>query len=72
MKMFLKGGWVERDERIDVVNPYSGDVFDTVPEAISTDVTEAVDEVLVLLPFLALEHGVFGPPVSCCKLVVTR
>ena len=43
MKMFLKGGWVERDERIDVVNPYSGDVFDTVPEATSTDVTEAVD-----------------------------
>ena len=43
MKMFLKGDWVERDERIDVVNPYSGDVFDTVPEATSADVTEAVD-----------------------------
>ena len=43
MIMFLKGGWVERDERIDVVNPYCGGVFDTVPEATSADVTESVE-----------------------------
>ena len=43
MKMFLKGEWAERDSRIDVVNPYNGEVFDTVPEATTDDVTAAVD-----------------------------
>ena len=43
MKMFLKGEWAERDTRIDVVNPYSGKAFDTVPEATIDDVTAAVD-----------------------------
>ncbi|MDP6034808.1 MAG: aldehyde dehydrogenase family protein, partial [Verrucomicrobiota bacterium] len=43
MKMFLKGEWVGRDSRIDVVNPYDGEAFDTVPEATTMDVTAAVD-----------------------------
>ena len=43
MKMFLKGEWIERDSRIDVVNPYNGEAFDTVPEATAADVTAAVD-----------------------------
>ena len=43
MKMFLKGEWVGRDSRIDVVNPYDGEAFDTVPEATTADVTAAVD-----------------------------
>ena len=43
MKMFLKGGWVKRDERIDVVNPFNGEAFDTVPLASGKDVTVAVD-----------------------------
>ena len=43
MKMFLKSEWAERDSRIDVVNPYNGEAFDTVPEATTADVTAAVD-----------------------------
>ena len=43
MKMFLKGEWVGRDSCIDVVNPYDGEAFDTVPEATTADVTAAVD-----------------------------
>ena len=43
MKMFLKSEWVGRDSRIDVVNPYDGEAFDTVPEATTADVTAAVD-----------------------------
>ena len=43
MKMFLKSEWAERDSRIDVVNPYNGEAFDTVPEATTSDVTAAVD-----------------------------
>jgi len=43
MKMFLKGGWMKRDERIDVVNPFNGEAFDTVPLASGKDVTVAVD-----------------------------
>jgi len=43
MKMFLKGEWVERIERIDVVNPFNGEAFDTVPLASGKDVTTAVD-----------------------------
>ena len=43
MKMFLKSEWAERDARIDVVNPFNGEAFDTVPEATTADVTAAVD-----------------------------
>ena len=43
MKIFLKGEWVKRDERIDVVNPFNGEAFDKVPLASGKDVTVAVD-----------------------------
>ncbi len=43
MKMFLHGEWAKRDERIDVVNPFNGEAFDTVPAAVPADVTAAVD-----------------------------
>ncbi|SVB20910.1 uncharacterized protein METZ01_LOCUS173764, partial [marine metagenome] len=43
MKMFMNGDWMARDERIDVVNPFNGEAFDTVPEATADDVTVAVD-----------------------------
>lgn len=42
MKMFLAGEWVERSSKIDVTNPFSGDVFDTVPAASLEDVDTAV------------------------------
>ena len=45
MKMFLQGEWAERDERIDVVNPFNSEAFDTVPSATPADVSSAVDGV---------------------------
>ncbi len=42
MKMFVAGEWVERAERIEVRNPYSGQVIDTVPRATPADVEAAL------------------------------
>jgi len=42
MKMLIEGDWVQRDERIDVCNPYDGSVIDTVPSAAVEDVDAAV------------------------------
>ena len=43
MKMLLAGQWVDRDERIEVRNPYSDEVIDTVPVATVEDVRTALD-----------------------------
>ena len=42
MKMYLAGEWVDRDEKIDVVNPFNGQVFDTVPRGSVEDVQNAI------------------------------
>ena len=42
MKMYLAGEWVDRDEKIDVVNPFNGQVFDTVPRGTVEDVQTAI------------------------------
>ena len=42
MKMFIRGGWVDRDEKIEVRNPFDGSVIDTVPQATADDVAAAV------------------------------
>ena len=42
MKMYLAGQWVDRDEKIDVVNPFNGQVFDTVPRGSVEDVQTAI------------------------------
>ena len=42
MRMYIGGEWVERGDRIPVVNPYDGTVFDTVPRAGVEDVDAAV------------------------------
>ena len=42
MKMYLAGEWVDRDEKIDVVNPFNGQVFDTVPSGTVEDVQTAI------------------------------
>ena len=31
MKMLLDGQWVDRDKKIDVIDPYDNSVIDTVP-----------------------------------------
>tara|TARA_Y100000590_G_scaffold459454_1_gene616559 strand:+ start:929 stop:2341 length:1413 start_codon:yes stop_codon:yes gene_type:complete len=42
MKMYLNGNWVDREEKIDVVNPFNGQVFDTVPKSSTEDVLDAI------------------------------
>ena len=42
MKMYIGGEWVDRDEKVEVLNPYDGSVIDTVPSAGVEDVDLAV------------------------------
>lgn len=42
MKMYLDGSWVDRDEKINVVNPFNGEIFDTVPKSSVDDVLTAI------------------------------
>ena len=43
MKMLLGGEWVDRDEKIEVRNPFDNSLIDTVPKATSEDVQKAVE-----------------------------
>jgi glyceraldehyde-3-phosphate dehydrogenase (NADP+) len=43
MKMLIHGEWVDRDEKIDVLNPYDGQVIDTVPSGTAEDMKAAID-----------------------------
>ena len=42
MKMHIGGEWVDRDQKIEVLNPYDGSVIDTVPKATVEDVETAL------------------------------
>ncbi len=42
MKFFLNGNWENRDEVIEVINPFDGSVVDTVPKASPADVEAAL------------------------------
>ncbi len=42
MRMYLGGEWVDRDRKIDVMNPYDDTVIDTVPGAGIEDVDAAI------------------------------
>jgi len=42
MKFFLAGKWQDRDDQIEVINPGTGEVIDTVPRAKSADVDLAL------------------------------
>ena len=42
MKMYIGGEWVDRDDKIPVVNPYDESVIDTVPRGTAADVEAAV------------------------------
>lgn len=42
MKMLLAGEWVDRDKKIEVLNPFDNSVIDTVPSATIEDVEKAV------------------------------
>jgi glyceraldehyde-3-phosphate dehydrogenase (NADP+) len=43
MKMLLNGEWVDRDNKIDVIDPFDGSVIDTVPSANAADCEMALD-----------------------------
>lgn len=42
MKFYVAGKWQDRDKRINVCNPFSGDLVDTVPIALADDVEAAL------------------------------
>jgi len=42
MKMYVAGHWLDRDQRIEVQNPFNGEVIDTVPKASLDDVEAAL------------------------------
>ena len=42
MKMFLRGRWVDKPEKVEVINPFDGSVIDTVPKAGTGDVDAAL------------------------------
>ncbi|MEA2031329.1 MAG: aldehyde dehydrogenase family protein [candidate division Zixibacteria bacterium] len=42
MKMLLEGKWVDRDDKIDVTDPFDGSIIDTVPSANAKDVETAL------------------------------
>ncbi len=42
MKMHIGSSWVDKDERIDVHNPYDGSIVDTVPRAEASDIDHAL------------------------------
>ncbi len=47
MKMYIAGEWVDRDDKMEVVNPFTGSAFDTVPSGSVEDVAlvgRAADE----------------------------
>ncbi len=43
MKMHINGKWVDKDEKIEVKNPFNGEVIDTVPAGTPEDVKKAID-----------------------------
>lgn len=42
MQMYLAGSWQDRGERMDVTNPFNGEVLDTVPRGSAADVDVAL------------------------------
>ena len=42
MKMLIAGKWIDKDEKIEVINPYDGSVIDTVPSGDAQDIDAAI------------------------------
>ncbi len=42
MKMLIGKNWVDKDEKIEVLNPYNNDLIDTVPSGDNDDVDAAL------------------------------
>lgn len=57
MKFFLAGTWQDRDQRIDVQNPGTNTVIDTVPVATPADVDTALESATRGAPIMAAKTG---------------
>ena len=42
MKMYIAGEWIDTEDKIEVINPYNGEVVDTVPKATPPEVEKAL------------------------------
>ena len=42
MKMHVGGQWVDKSEKIEALNPFSGSVIDTIPRASQQDIETAL------------------------------
>ncbi len=42
MKMLINGEWIDKNEKIEVIDPYNGEVIDTVPRGTVEDVNRAI------------------------------
>ena len=42
MKMYISGEWVDKDNKISVVNPFNGEQIDTIPSGDESDVDAAI------------------------------
>ena len=43
MKFYISGEWVDRNEKINVTNPFNGTIIDTVPKGNVQDVENAIN-----------------------------
>ena len=43
MKFYISGEWVDRNEKINVTNPFDGTIIDTVPKGNVQDVENAIN-----------------------------
>lgn len=43
MKMLIDGEFIDKNEHYDVINPYDGELIDTIPIADKGDVNKAID-----------------------------
>jgi acyl-CoA reductase-like NAD-dependent aldehyde dehydrogenase len=74
MKMFINGEWVDRDSKIDVLNPFDGSLIDTVPRASAEDVKAAVGtavkgaEIMAAMP----AHERYRIPHKASELMAER
>ncbi len=44
MEMLINGKWVDKEEKIDVINPYNGKIVGRVPKAENKDIREAIEK----------------------------
>ena len=67
MKMFVAGKWVDKDQRVEVKNPFDGAVIDTVPAAGPDDVCPRQSEPSHVAGIELIKWAV--PRLSLCETI---